>query len=51
MTKMLFTADHDEPRWILQKFIATEINPLVDEWEKAEQFRSHGLFKKLGDQK
>jgi hypothetical protein len=25
---MLFTADHDEPRRILQKFIAAEINPL-----------------------
>ena len=46
---MLFTADHDEPRRILQKFIAAEINPFVDEWEKAEQFPSHALFKKLGD--
>jgi len=45
---MLFTADHDEPRRILQKFIAAEINPFVDEWEKAEQFPSHELFKKLG---
>ena len=32
---MLFTADHDEPRRILQKFIAAEINPFVDEWEKS----------------
>jgi citronellyl-CoA dehydrogenase len=46
---MLFTADHDEPRHALQKFIAAEINPFVDEWEKAEQFPSHELFKKLGD--
>src|SRR5216683_7491092 len=46
---MLFTADHDEPRRILQRFIAAEINPFVDEWEKAEQFPSHELFKKLGD--
>ena len=46
---MLFTADHDEPRRALQKFIAAEINPSVDEWEKAEQFPSHELFKKLGD--
>ena len=29
---MLFTADHDEPRRTLQKFIASEINPHVDEW-------------------
>jgi citronellyl-CoA dehydrogenase len=46
---MLFTADHDEPRRILQKFIAAEINPFVDEWEKADIFPAHALFKKLGD--
>src|SRR6202790_3800603 len=46
---MLFPAHHDAPRRILQKFIAAEINPFVDEWEKAEQFPSHELFKKLGD--
>ena len=45
---MLFTADHEDARSTLQKFIATEINPFVDEWEKAEQFPSHELFKKLG---
>src|ERR1700761_7925183 len=46
---MLFTTDHDEVRRSLQKFIATEINPFVDEWEAAEQFPSHELFKKLGN--
>ncbi len=46
---MLFTAEHEDARSTLQKFIATEINPFVDEWEKAEQFPSHGLFKKLGN--
>src|SRR5256886_12324837 len=46
---MLFTADHDEPRRILQKFIAAEINPFVDEWEKADIFPAHELFKKLGN--
>ena len=46
---MLFTADHNEPRRILQKFIAAEINPFVDEWEKADIFPAHALFKKLGD--
>ena len=45
---MLFTAEHDEPRRILQKFIAAEINPHVDEWEKAGIFPAHDLFKKLG---
>ena len=46
---MLFTADHDEVRRSLQKFIATEINPHVDEWEKADIFPAHELFKKMGD--
>src|SRR6516165_10483323 len=45
---MLFTADHDEVRRPLQKFIATEINPHVDEWENADIFPAHELFKKLG---
>ena len=46
---MLFTADHDEPRRTLQKFIATEVNPHVDEWEAAGRFPAHELFKKLGN--
>ena len=46
---MLFTADHDEVRRSLQKFIASEINPHVDEWEDADIFPAHELFKKLGD--
>jgi citronellyl-CoA dehydrogenase len=46
---MLFTAAHDEPRRALQKFIAAEINPFVDEWEKNDIFPAHELFKKLGN--
>src|SRR5881394_690512 len=46
---MLFTADHDEPRRALQKFIAAEINPHVDEWEDNDIFPAHELFKKLGN--
>lgn len=45
---MLFTAEHDEIRRSLQKFIANEINPHVDEWEKAEIFPAHELFRKMG---
>src|SRR6201988_417215 len=45
---MLFTSDHDEVRRILQKFIAAEINPYVDDWEGAGIFPAHELFKKLG---
>ncbi|HYA74502.1 MAG TPA: acyl-CoA dehydrogenase family protein [Roseiarcus sp.] len=46
---MLFTPEHEEARRALQKFIAAEINPFVDEWEKAQAFPAHDLFKKLGD--
>ena len=46
---MLFTPEHEEARRALQKFIAGEINPFVDEWEKAQAFPAHELFKKLGD--
>ncbi|MGB3447561.1 MAG: acyl-CoA dehydrogenase family protein [Xanthobacteraceae bacterium] len=46
---MLFTADHDEPRRILQRFIANEINPHVDQWEADGIFPAHEVFKKLGD--
>ena len=45
---MLFTADHDEPRRTLQKFIDEQINPHVDEWEEAEGFPAHEVFRKLG---
>src|SRR3984885_10390920 len=45
---MVFTARPEEPRRSLQKFIAAEINPHVDEWEAAGQLPTHELFKKLG---
>src|SRR5258705_1856613 len=47
--KALFPHKKNKPRRILQKFIAAEINPFVDEWEKADIFPAHELFKKLGD--
>ena len=46
---MLFTPEHDEMRRTLRKFIDSEINPHVDEWEAAGIFPAHELFKKLGD--
>ncbi len=46
---MQFTPEHEELRRSLQKFIAAEINPHVDEWEAAGIFPAHELFKKLGD--
>jgi citronellyl-CoA dehydrogenase len=46
---MQFTPEHEELRRSLQKFIAAEINPHVDEWEEAGIFPAHELFKKMGD--
>jgi citronellyl-CoA dehydrogenase len=46
---MELTQEHREVRRTLRKFIDNEINPHVDEWEKAEIFPAHQLFKKMGD--
>lgn len=46
---MLLTAEHESLRDTMARFIDNEINPHVDEWEAAEQFPSHELFKKMGD--
>ena len=46
---MQFTQEHEEIRRTMKRFIDAEINPHVDEWEEAEQFPAHEVFKKLGD--
>jgi citronellyl-CoA dehydrogenase len=46
---MLYTQEHLELQRSVKKFIETEINPHVDEWEDAEIFPAHELFKKMGD--
>src|SRR5512147_520 len=46
---MKFTQEHEEIRRNLKRFIEAEINPHVDEWEAAEIFPAHEVFKKLGD--
>ncbi|MDZ7627721.1 MAG: acyl-CoA dehydrogenase family protein [Parvularculaceae bacterium] len=45
---MQLTAEHDQLRATLKKFIDTEINPHVDAWEEAEIFPAHEVFKGLG---
>ena len=45
---MQLTQEHEELRSNLSKFIDNEINPHVDEWEAAEIFPAHALFKKMG---
>jgi citronellyl-CoA dehydrogenase len=46
---MFYTHEHLELQKTLKRFIDNEINPHVDEWEAAEIFPAHELFKKLGD--
>src|SRR3954453_19624054 len=45
---MNFTHEHEEIRRTLKRFIDEEINPHVEEWEEAEIFPAHELFKKMG---
>ncbi|MEO1482853.1 MAG: acyl-CoA dehydrogenase family protein [Myxococcota bacterium] len=47
---MIYTEQHREMQETLRKFIDKEINPYVDEWEEAQIFPAHEVFKKLGDQ-
>jgi len=44
-----FTKAHQLFRQSVRQFIDQEINPHVDEWEEAEIFPAHDLFKKAGD--
>jgi citronellyl-CoA dehydrogenase len=46
---MQITHEHEEIQRTLKRFIDDEINPHVDEWEAAEAFPAHEVFKKLGD--
>ena len=46
---MNYTHEHLEIQKTLKRFIDNEINPHVDEWEAAEIFPAHELFKKLGN--
>lgn len=44
----MLTPDHIALQDSVAKFIAREITPHIDEWEAAEIFPAHDLFKKLG---
>ncbi len=48
MQHMLFTDDHIALQDSLRRFCETEINPFIDEWEKAEIFPAKELFRKMG---
>ena len=46
---MQYTHEHLEIQKTLKRFITEKINPHVDEWEAAEIFPAHEVFKGLGD--
>jgi len=46
---MQYSHEHLEIQNTLKRFIDAEINPHVDEWEAAEMFPAHEVFKKLGN--
>ena len=46
---MQFTHEHREVQKTLKRLIDEDINPHVDEWEAAEIFPAHEVFKKLGN--
>ncbi len=46
---MQLTQEHAELKRTLTRFIDNEINPHVDEWEAAEIFPAHELFRKMGN--
>ena len=45
---MHYTHEHLEIQKTMRRFIDEEINPHVDEWEAAESFPAHEVFRKLG---
>ena len=46
---MLMTHEHQALSESVEQFIKAEINPHVDDWEAAEIFPAHEVFKKMGD--
>ncbi len=45
---MIFTEQHTQMQDSLKRFIDSEINPHVDEWEAAGIFPAHEVFRKMG---
>jgi len=45
---MIYTEQHLELQRTVKKFIDTEINPHIDEWERDGMFPAHEVFRKMG---
>ncbi len=46
---MQFTHEHQELKRTVERFVAQELNPHVDEWEEAGMFPAHEVFRRLGE--
>jgi citronellyl-CoA dehydrogenase len=46
---MLLSIEHKQLMDTVTRFVKEELNPHVPAWERAEQFPSHEIFKKLGN--
>ena len=44
----MYTEEHRSIMQSIRRFLASEVDPFVDEWEAAEIFPAHELFKKMG---
>ena len=44
-----FTSEHEAFRRTVRRFVETEINPHVEEWEAARLWPAHTVLKKMGD--
>ena len=45
---MIYTEDHLQMMTSIRRFIDAEVNPFIQEWEDAEFFPAHELFRKMG---
>ena len=45
----MFTAEHDQFRQTVRRFVKDEITPHVDKWEAAKEFPAHKLFPRMGE--
>ncbi|HEX2910627.1 MAG TPA: acyl-CoA dehydrogenase family protein [Chloroflexia bacterium] len=48
MTHPMFTAEHEEMRKVIRKFVSTELAPHAAEWEEAGGFPSE-VFRRMGE--
>ncbi|MBW7926011.1 MAG: acyl-CoA dehydrogenase family protein, partial [Burkholderiaceae bacterium] len=45
---MIYTEEHERLKDSVRRFVDAEINPHVDEWERAGVFPARELFRKMG---